>query len=94
VDRKITWLAHGWKRILGQRFIFRSHASTAYLEERKENKFFERKKVLSHTKRKIVVPLEQEVDSSGVKKMAMTMMKSWQMIALLTMTGHGQASWP
>jgi hypothetical protein len=36
---KITWIAHGWKRILCQQLILGSHASTAHLEERKENNF-------------------------------------------------------
>jgi hypothetical protein len=36
---KITWIARGLKRILGQQLILKSHASTAYLEERKENDF-------------------------------------------------------
>jgi hypothetical protein len=36
---KITWNAHSWKRILCQQLVLGSHASTAYLEDRKENNF-------------------------------------------------------
>ncbi len=48
---------------LCQQELLASHASTAYLEERKK-KFIFRKKNSNHIKRKIDVPLEQEMDSN------------------------------
>jgi hypothetical protein len=63
INIRITWLAHGWKKILGQQFILKSHASTAYLKERKRRLIFREKKIQSHIKRKIYVPLEQEMDN-------------------------------
>jgi hypothetical protein len=60
---RITWLAHGWKRVLDQQFIVKSHASTACLEERKRRLIFTEKAIQSHIKRKIDVPLEQGMDN-------------------------------
>jgi hypothetical protein len=48
---KITWIAHGWERIICQQLILKSHASTAYLEGRKENDFLVRRES-NHIKEK------------------------------------------
>jgi hypothetical protein len=53
------------KNALCQQELLVSHAPTAYLEERK-NKLIFRKKNSNHIKRKIDVPLEQEMDSDDV----------------------------
>jgi hypothetical protein len=47
---------------------------------------FRKKKVQSHKKRKIDVPIEQGMDSSGGLMITMTMTKRWQVMALLIMT--------
>jgi hypothetical protein len=60
------------KNALCQQQLIISHASTAYLEERKRKLIF-RKKKSNHIKRKIDVPLEQEMDSDNDDDL-MTMM--------------------
>ncbi len=60
------------KNALCQQLLIISHASTAYLEERKRKLIF-RKKKSNHIKRKIDVPLGQEMDSDSDDDL-MTMM--------------------
>ncbi len=61
---KITWIAHGWKEILCQQLILGSHASTAYLEERKKNNFQKEDNPITE-KRKIDVLHEQGPDGDN-----------------------------
>ncbi len=71
----ISWTLQSGSEQLVQQFIVKSHASTAYLEERKIKFIFRKKKVQSHIKRKIVVTLEQGMDDDNMTMMKMRMMK-------------------
>ncbi len=56
--------------ILGQQLILKSHASTAYLEERKEKIFLKEENPIT-LKRKIEVLLEKGMDVTMTMKMKM-----------------------